>query len=60
LTLFAAVPALLASGAVAAWSFVGIVRWYKKPSAAFPWLLSLIFAGAAVGAILTLHALIRI
>ncbi len=44
--------------AVAAWSFVWIVRWYKKPPTAFPWLLSLIFAAAAMGAVFALNALV--
>ncbi len=43
---------------VAAWSFVWIVRWYRKPPTSFPWLLSLIFAAAAVGAVFALNALI--
>ena len=58
MTPLAAVPVLLASAGVAAWSFIWIVRWYRKPPTAFPWLLSLIFAAAAVAAIFALHALI--
>ncbi len=44
--------------AVAAWSFSWIVRWYGKPPTAFPWLLSLIFAAAAIGAVFALHSLV--
>ncbi len=58
MTSLAAVLVLLPSAAVAVWSFGWIVRWYRKPPTAFPWLLSLIFAAAAVAAILALHALI--
>jgi len=42
--------------AVAVWSFVWIIRWYRKPYG-FPWVLSLIFAAAAIGAVFALHAL---
>jgi len=43
--------------AVAIWSFYWIIRWYRRPYG-FPWILSLLFAAAAVGAIFALHALI--
>ncbi len=49
---------LVLCAAAAAWSFYWIVRWYKKPPTAFPWLLSLIFAAAAMGAVFALNALV--
>ena len=48
---------LTLGGAVAVWSLVWIIRWYRKPYG-FPWILSLVFAGAALGTILGLRALI--
>lgn len=49
--------ALLFSISVAAISFAGIVRRYRKISG-FPWLSSLGFAAAAMTAIVALHALL--
>jgi phosphate transport system protein len=46
------------SAAAAIWSLYWIIRWYRKPPTAFPWLLSLIFAAAAIAAVFALHALI--
>jgi hypothetical protein len=49
------------SAAAAVWSFAAIVRWYKIPSgrtlSGLPWIPSLLFAVAALGAIFALHAL---
>ena len=50
-------PVMLLCLAAAAWSFRWIIRWYKRPCG-FPWILSLLFAAAALGAVLALHALI--
>ncbi len=47
---------LFISGGTAAWSFRWIVRWYRTPGG-FPWLMSLIFAAAALAALFALHAL---
>lgn len=58
MTPFAALGLLLASVPAAAWSFGWIVRWYRKPPTGFPWVLAVIFAAAAVGAVFALHALI--
>jgi hypothetical protein len=48
---------LVLSAAAAAWSFAGIVRGYRRLGGV-PWLASLIFAAAAVGAVLALHGLL--
>ncbi len=48
---------LALSGAAAAWSFARIVRGYRRLSGV-PWLASLIFAAAAIGAVLALHGLL--
>jgi hypothetical protein len=53
-------PALALLGfctVAAVWSFRWIIRWYRTP-VGFPWILSVIFAAASVGAILALHVLI--
>jgi hypothetical protein len=42
--------------AMSAWSFRGIVRRYRTLRG-FPWLLSAVFAAAAITAVLTLHVL---
>lgn len=39
------------------WCFRGIIRRYRT-LLGFPWLLSVVFAAAAVGAVLALHALL--
>ncbi len=57
MTPLAAALILASCAVVAAWSFYGIIRWYKWPYG-FPWILSLLFAAAALGAIFALHALI--
>jgi hypothetical protein len=44
--------------AIAAWSFRGIVRRYRTLRG-FPWLLSVVFAAAAVVAVFALHALFK-
>ncbi len=53
----AAAVLLPISLAFAAWSFRGIVRRYRT-LLGFPWLLSAVFAAAAVAAVFALHALI--
>ena len=49
---------LAVCAAAAVWSFLWIVRWYRRPPTGFPWTLSLIFAAAAAGAVFALNALI--
>jgi hypothetical protein len=48
---------LVLSGALAIWSFAGIVRGYSRPGGV-PWLASLVFAAAAIAALLALHTLL--
>lgn len=48
---------LLAALCLAAWSFRGIVRRYRR-IAGFPWLLALGFAAAATAALFALRALL--
>jgi hypothetical protein len=48
---------LVISMAVAAWSFIGIVKGYRR-RAGIPWAASIVFAAAAIAAIFTLHALL--
>jgi hypothetical protein len=57
MTPLAAVVALLASTALSAWCFRGIVRRYQT-LLGFPWLLSAAFAAAAVVAVFALHILL--
>jgi len=42
---------------LAIWSFAGIVRGYRRLGGV-PWLASLVFAAAAIAAVLALHALL--
>jgi hypothetical protein len=58
MTLLAAVLILAPCLAAAVWSLFWIIRWYRKPYG-FPWLLSLIFAAAALGAVFALHVLAK-
>jgi len=48
---------LLLSAALAAWSFAGIVRSYRRISG-FPWFHSLVFAAASTAAVFALRALL--
>lgn len=48
---------LLGALGLAAWSFRGIVRRYRR-IAGFPWLLALAFAAAATAALAALRALL--
>ena len=57
MTPLAAWPLLALCSVVAVWSFRWIIRWYKGPYG-FPWILSLLFAAAAIGAVFALHALV--
>jgi len=52
-----AVALLVLSAALAAWSFAGIVRRYRRISG-FPWFHSLVFAAAATAAVFALGALL--
>ena len=48
---------LVLSLAVSAWSFVRIVRGYRRLDA-FPWLFSIVFAAASTAALFALRALL--
>jgi hypothetical protein len=50
---------LLVSAALAAWSYDGIVRRYRRLSG-FPWFHSLVFAAAATAAVFALRALLAV
>jgi hypothetical protein len=50
-----AIISLAISLALAAWSFMGIVKGYRR-WAGLPWAASLVFAAAAIAAVLALHA----
>jgi len=54
-----AIALLLLSTALAAWSFAGIVRRYRKISG-FPWIHSLVFAAAATAGVFALRALLAL
>lgn len=58
MTRHAAAVVLLLALAVAAGCFYGIVRRYRT-ILGFPWLMSIIFAAAAILAILAIHSLLR-
>lgn len=57
MTTMPAILLLIASLALTAWCFLGIVRRYRRISG-FPWLLSLGFAAAALAALAALRALL--
>jgi hypothetical protein len=48
---------LALSVALAAWSFAGIVKGYRR-RAGIPWLASIVFAAAATAAVFALHTLL--
>ncbi len=48
---------LITSMALAVWSFIGIVKGYRRRSG-LPWVASIVFAAAAIAAIFALHALL--
>lgn len=51
------IVSLIISLALAVWSFIGIVKGYRRRSG-IPWVASLIFAAAAIAAVFALHALL--
>ncbi|MGZ5454972.1 MAG: hypothetical protein ACXWHJ_12140 [Candidatus Aminicenantales bacterium] len=51
------IVSLVLSAALAAWSFCGIAKGYRR-SAGLPWLASMIFAVASIAAVFLLHALL--
>lgn len=51
------IVSLLISLALAAWSFSGIVKGYRRRTG-IPWVASIVFAAAAIAAIFALHALL--
>ncbi len=58
MTRFSASLLLIASVAVSAWSFRGILRRYRSLRG-FPWLLSLAMAAASVAGIYAIYALLH-
>ena len=57
MTLTLVTVSLITSIALAVWSFVGIVKGYRRRSG-LPWLASIVFAAAATAAVFALHALL--
>ena len=57
MTLTLATISLILSVALAAWSFSGIVKGYRRRSG-IPWLASIVFAAAATAAVFAFHALL--
>ncbi|MGZ8878686.1 MAG: hypothetical protein ACXW2O_11210 [Candidatus Aminicenantales bacterium] len=51
------IVSLLIALALAVWSFIGIVKGYRRRSG-LPWVASIVFAAAAIATIFALHALL--
>ncbi|MGZ5496823.1 MAG: hypothetical protein ACXW2H_08735 [Candidatus Aminicenantales bacterium] len=51
------IVSLIISLALAVWSFIGIVKGYRRRSG-LPWVASIVFAAAAIATIFALNALL--